>query len=60
MTEFVIFDTQGSHETLACPQCGCLFEIDAYTQENMVFDKTYMGLIAKCPDCGVLQNIEEN
>lgn len=57
--EFVIFESKGSHETLACPKCGCLFEIDAYSQENMIFDKSYQGLIAKCPDCGVLQKAED-
>ena len=58
-TDFVIFE-KGSHETLACPKYGCLFDIDAYTQENMVFDKVYMGLLAKCPDCGALQKAEDN
>lgn len=52
---FVIVETEGSHECLACPKCGAVFEIDAYTQLNMAFDKDYMGLLAKCPDCGVQQ-----
>ena len=53
--DFVIIESLGSHETLACPKCGCVFDIDAYSQENMVFDKEYQGLLAKCPDCKVIQ-----
>jgi hypothetical protein len=53
--DFVIIESLGSHETLACPKCGCVFDIDAYSQENMIFDKEYQGLLAKCPDCKALQ-----
>jgi hypothetical protein len=48
----------GSHETLACPKCGCIFDVDAHTQENLVDDKAYKGLVAKCPDCKVLQKAD--
>jgi uncharacterized C2H2 Zn-finger protein len=58
--DFIIVDTTGSHEILACPECGKVFEIDAHTQENMIFDETYKGLLAKCPDCGVLQKDDES
>jgi uncharacterized C2H2 Zn-finger protein len=57
--EFVIVETNGAHETLACPKCGAIFDVDAHTEENLVFDKTYIGYIAKCPDCGVLQIAED-
>ncbi len=51
--DFVIIETNKHHETLACPNCGKVF--DVYTQENLVFDKDYKGFVAKCPDCGILQ-----
>jgi uncharacterized Zn finger protein len=53
--DFVIIDSNGPHETLACPNCGNIFDVDAHTEENLVWDKEYMGLLAKCPDCGRLQ-----
>lgn len=56
--DFVTIESLGSHETLACPKCGCIFDIDAHTQENLVEDKAYKGLVAKCPDCGVLQKAD--
>jgi uncharacterized C2H2 Zn-finger protein len=57
--EFVIIETDGFHETLACPKCGNIFEIDVHTELNLVFDKEYMGLVSKCPDCGALQKGDE-
>ena len=53
--DFVIIDTEGHHETLACPNCGNIFDVDAHTDENLIFDKDYKGFVAKCPDCGILQ-----
>jgi uncharacterized C2H2 Zn-finger protein len=57
--EFVIIESNGPHETLACPDCGRTFDIDAHTHENLIFDKSYMGLVAKCPDCGALQRADD-
>lgn len=51
----VVDDKRKTTQELACPNCGEIFEIDAYTAENMVFDKEFMGFIAKCPDCGSVQ-----
>lgn len=53
--DFVTIESRGAEETLACPKCGRVFEVDAHTQENLIFDQSYVGLVAKCPDCGVLQ-----
>lgn len=58
--DFIVVESRGSHETLACPKCGCMFDIDAYLQENMIWDKEYVGLVSKCPDCGVIQIGVEN
>lgn len=58
--DFVTIESLGSHETLACPKCGCIFDVDAYTQENLVEDRAYKGLVAKCPDCQVLQKAEDD
>lgn len=57
--DFVIIETLGHYETLACPKCGNIFDINVYTQENLVFDKEYMGLVAKCSECGILQRGED-
>lgn len=57
--DFVTIESLGSHETLACPDCGAVFDVDAYTQENLVEDRAYKGLVAKCPDCGVLQKVDD-
>jgi uncharacterized C2H2 Zn-finger protein len=58
--DFVIIDTDGTHETLACPNCGCVFDIDAHSEENLVFDKIYKGYVAKCPDCKSMQKGDED
>ena len=57
--DFVIIESKGIHETLACPKCGKIFDIDAHTEENLIWDRAYKGLVAKCPDCGVLQKGDE-
>jgi uncharacterized C2H2 Zn-finger protein len=56
--DFVTIESLGAHETLACPKCGCIFDIDAHEELNLVHDKVYKGLVAKCPDCGVLQKAD--
>ncbi len=58
--EFVIVESHGAEETLACPKCGCVFDVDAHTEENLIFDRAYKGLVAKCPDCGVLQKADDD
>ena len=57
--DFVTIESMGAEEVLACPECGCVFDVDAHSQENLIFDKAYKGLVAKCPDCGVLQKADD-
>ena len=58
--DFVTIESDGPHETLACPKCGSIFDVDAHTEENLVFDKAYKGLVAQCPDCKSLQKADED
>jgi len=60
--DFVIVDDSRGHiNSLVCPnKCGCMFDIDAYTNENLVFDAAWKGWVAKCPDCGAIQNAEDD
>lgn len=60
--DFVIVDDSLGHiNTLACPNnCGCIFDINAHTNENLVFDPKWKGVVAKCPDCGALQKGEDD
>lgn len=58
--DFVTVESRGAYETLACPKCGCVFDVDAYSKENLVDDLAYKGMVAKCPDCGVLQKAEDD
>lgn len=55
IVDFVLIDTTGTHETLACPNCGSIFEIDIHEKLNLVYDKAYQGYLAKCPDCSAIQ-----
>ena len=56
--DFVTIESLGAQETLACPKCGCVFDIDAHSELNLVHDRAYKGMVAKCPDCGVLQKAD--
>ena len=58
--EFVIVDTCGAQETLACPICGSIFDIDAHSNKNLIFDREYKGVVAKCPDCGAVQSGDDD
>lgn len=59
--DFVIVDdSQGYVNTLACPKCGNIFDINAHTNENLAFDREFKGMVARCPDCGVVQRAEED
>lgn len=56
---FVMVEDRGAQNTLACPACGKIFDIDAHTQENLVWSKEYKGVVAQCPDCKATQIAEE-
>lgn len=56
---FVVVEDRGAENTLACPACGKIFDVNARSQENLIWCDRYMGLVAKCPDCHVTQNPDQ-
>jgi len=56
---FVMVEDRGAQNTLACPACGTIFDVDAHTQENLIWSKEYKGVVAQCPDCKATQNPDE-
>ena len=53
--EFKLLEDRGIENTLECPRCGCVFDVNALTHENLIWAKTKMADIAKCPLCGTQQ-----
>ncbi len=52
---FIILDDRGSQNTLECPRCGNVFDIDAMTELNLVWNWRQMAFVAKCTLCGTQQ-----
>lgn len=52
---FVMVEDRGAQNTLACLACGTIFDVDAHTQENLIWSKEYKGVVAQCPDCKATQ-----
>lgn len=52
---FEILEDRGTQNTLECPRCGCVFDVDAKTEANLVWSWKQMALIAVCPLCDTHQ-----
>jgi C4-type Zn-finger protein len=52
---FTILENLGTKNTLECPECRQVFDIDAMTDLNLVWDRQLVMYVAKCPKCGVEQ-----
>ena len=46
---FEMVDDRGHAATLECPACGFVFDVDAYTQENLQWEEP--DYVACCPIC---------
>lgn len=53
--EFIILKEDGHKETLKCPECDTIFDIDAISWLNMTWDKETKWQVSVCPGCGVTQ-----
>ncbi len=52
---FDVLEDRGTQNTLECPRCTCVFEVDAITEENLIWSCKQMAIIAVCPLCGTQQ-----
>lgn len=52
---FIIIEDRGTQNTLECPRCGCIFDIDAMDEENLEWSWEQMAFRAVCPLCGTKQ-----
>ncbi len=52
---FIVTENRGKQNSLECPRCGCEFDIDIDTEENLVWSWRKMAWLAECPLCGTQQ-----
>jgi len=52
---FYVLKEDGPAAMLECPRCGCEFEVNAYSGENLIIDLKQMRQLAVCPLCATVE-----
>jgi hypothetical protein len=57
---FLVLEEDGPAAKLECPRCGCEFEVNAYSGENLIIDPQQKCQLAVCPLCGTVEKADSS